>query len=74
LTITGKRLDAQAPSLHAEVGKGWISAQRFFPGYVVFSTPGCWQVGGRIDGYRHAFVTLVIREGAGPAWRPESIP
>lgn len=74
LTITGRRLDADAPPLRASIGEGWIGDKMFFPSYIVFSTPGCWEVTGEIDGHRLTFVTLVIQRGEGPDWRPESIP
>lgn len=74
LTITGHRLDADAPPLRSSIGEGWIGETMFFPSYIVFSTPGCWEVTGEIDGHRLTFVTLVILKGDGPDWRPDSIP
>lgn len=74
LTITGRRLDAAAPPLRSRIGEGWIGDTMFFPSYIVFSTPGCWEVTGEIGGHRLTFVTLVILKGDGPDWRPDTIP
>lgn len=74
LTITGERIDADAPPMRARIGEGRVDDTMFFPSYIVFSTPGCWEVTGEIDGHRLTFVTLVIQRGEGPDWRPESIP
>jgi hypothetical protein len=68
LTIEGHRLDAPAPPLRAEVPQGY----RDFglqPTYLIFSTPGCWEITGHVGDASVTFVTKVIKVGDGPAWR-----
>jgi len=60
LTITGRRLDAKAPALKAD-----ISARSATHGFVMtgieFSTLGCWEVTGHVAGNSLTFVTLVTQ-------------
>ena len=42
LEITGRRIDAAAPPLRAYIPPGY--PEHFQPSYVVFPTPGCWEV------------------------------
>jgi hypothetical protein len=49
LRIEGRRLDAPAPPLGWHVPEGYGPAG-FQPGSVVFPTPGCWEVVGRLEG------------------------
>ena len=58
LTITGKRLDAQAPPARAFVPD--YGRRGFQSSLVVFPTPGCWQVTGRVGGVSLTFVIKVI--------------
>lgn len=68
LVITGRRLDASAPALRA-----LISGDDGNPGFVathlIFSTPGCWEVTGRVAGASLTFVTKIVKVGEGPAGR-----
>jgi len=67
LRIEGRRLDASAPPLRAhftpylEIG--------IQPSYVIFPTPGCWEVTGRVGDASLTFVVLVEKVGDGPTWR-----
>ena len=68
LRIEGRRLDAPAPPLRAEVPSGYGDLG-FQATYVIFSTPGCWEVTGRVGDASVTFVTKVVKIGDGPAWR-----
>lgn len=58
LEVTGRRLDETAPPLHAVVkpDRGEMEAQRT---PLVFPTPGCWEITGRLGGGELTFVTRV---------------
>jgi hypothetical protein len=74
LSITGRRLDGPAPPLRAQISTGTIEyGYFFFPSYLIFATPGCWEVTGRLGQESLTFVTLVVLEGEGPEWRPSSL-
>jgi hypothetical protein len=74
LTISGRRLDADAPALRSHVpccygedGETGIQAS-----YVIFPTPGCWEVTGQVGDHQDArltFVTKVVKVAEGPSWR-----
>lgn len=68
LKITGRRLDAPAPPLRAEVSVDGAEPG-FVPTYLIFSTPGCWEVTGKAGDASLTFVTKVVKIGDGPAWR-----
>jgi hypothetical protein len=68
LRIEGRRLDAAASPLRAEVPNGY-GALGFQATYVIFPTPGCWEVTGRVGNATVTFVTMVVKIGDGPAWR-----
>ena len=70
LTITGRRLDDSAPPLRAKVlnGYGDIGGQTTM---IAFTTPGCWEVTGRIPDGSLTFVIFVERIGKGPEGRDD---
>jgi hypothetical protein len=59
LVIKGKRLDAVAPPLRAEIPNGY-SDTGFQPSGVIFPTEGCWQVTGTVGSVSVTFVTRVV--------------
>ena len=72
LTTDGRRLDKSSDfrprtesQPHAYPAMGWL------PTYLIFPTPGCWEVTGRIGTASLTFVTRVVRIGDGPSWRPD---
>lgn len=71
LRIEGRRLDAPASPLRAEVPSGY-GPLGFQATYVVFPTPGCWEVTGRVGDASVTFVTMVVKIGDGPAWRRDA--
>jgi len=67
LRIEGRRIDGDAPPLRSEFTD--YGDRGFQATYVIFPTPGCWEVTGRAGEASITFVTEVIKIGDGPAWR-----
>jgi hypothetical protein len=61
LHITGRRLDALAPPLRADVPAGY-GATGFQPSGLTFPTEGCWEVTGTVHQASLTFVTFVIKK------------
>lgn len=73
LTIEGRRLDAPAPPLRAEITEGYGNSG-FQPISLIFPTQGCWEVTGKVDNAQLTFVTLVVQVPfriIGFNWLPE---
>lgn len=68
LEIEGRRIDAPAPRLQAEIPDGYGDSG-FQATYLIFSTPGCWEIAARVGDASLTFVTMVVKIGDGPAWR-----
>lgn len=65
LQISGHRLDASAPRARAYIyDYGDIGFQ---PIYLVFPTPGCWEITGHVADASLTFVATVEKVGEGPA-------
>jgi hypothetical protein len=62
LHITGRRLDALAPPLQADVPAGY-GATGFQSSGVTFPTEGCWEVTGTVHWTSLTFVIFVIKKG-----------
>lgn len=60
LTIVGRRLDAPAPPLQAEITLGY-HGPAFQPSTLLFSTEGCWEITGSVGEATLTFVTLVTQ-------------
>lgn len=65
LTIQGRRLDAPAPPLHAQVNSGTpetgfakVTDGRFWASSISFPTDGCWQITGTAGQASLTFVVL----------------
>jgi len=72
LTIDGRRLDKSIASRpRAESQPNAYPEMGWLPTYLIFPTPGCWEVTGRIGTASLTFVTRVVRIGDGPSWRPD---
>lgn len=71
LRVSGHRLDRAAGPLRLEAN-GRYSDIGLQASYLIFTTPGCWevtaQVGEREDS-KLTFITKVVKIGDGPAWR-----
>lgn len=73
LTISGRRLDAPAMPLRAQIPDGYGDFG-FQATYLIFSTPGCWEVTARVGDAALTFVTNVVKIAEGPArFDPEGI-
>lgn len=72
LTVAGRRLDAPAPPLWAEVPDGY-PVRGFQPSGLHFPTDGCWEVTGSVGDASLTFVTLVLKVGRSP-WLPPATP
>jgi hypothetical protein len=59
LRISGRRLDARAPRLRADVPDGYGS-RGFQPTGLTFPTVGCWRVVGELGRARLTFVVRVV--------------
>lgn len=68
LIIGGRRLDAHAAPARAYLNDGY-GDRGFQASYLVFPTPGCWEITGRIANRSLTFVVQVEKQGAGPSWR-----
>ena len=63
LSITGRRLDATARPLRADVPSGY-GMKGFQASGVHFPTEGCWEVIGRVGTTTLTFVTFVVKRAA----------
>lgn len=61
LTIEGHRLDVDGPPLRARIPEGYGDIGPEATG-VVFPTPGCWAVTGKVQETRLTFVVNVVRK------------
>ncbi|HET6898848.1 MAG TPA: hypothetical protein VFK70_10890 [Vicinamibacteria bacterium] len=64
LVIEGHRLDGEAPPLRARIPEGY--AGEFQSSALIFPTPGCWQVTGKVDDETLTFVVRAVKVGEGP--------
>lgn len=60
LEITGRRLDAEAPSVRAEIPEGYGNTG-FQASGIIFPTDGCWEITGRVGDVSLTFVTEVMK-------------
>lgn len=72
LSVGGRRLDGEAGPARAYMSDGYGDIG-FQPIYLVFPTPGCWEITGRIGEAKLTFVLLVAKIGDGPSWRFEGL-
>jgi hypothetical protein len=83
LNVGGRRLDGEAKPARAYLYD--YGDEGFQPTYVVFPTPGCWKIVGRVgDNNEELAATVFIRkigdgpsakfDGLGKGWRVTSIP
>jgi hypothetical protein len=66
LTIRGRRVDASAPPVKAQINRGWpetdFSGSDFWASEITFPTQGCWEVTGTVEHTRASltFKTFVL--------------
>ena len=63
LTIEGRRLDAPAPPLRADIPSGY-GETGFQAAGLIFPSEGCWEVTGQVGEAELTFVTLVVKTPA----------
>lgn len=74
LYVGGRRLDGEAAPARAYISDGY-GDEGFQPVYLVFPTPGCWEITGGVGEARLSFVLRVEKIGAGPpTWYPFPAP
>jgi hypothetical protein len=66
LTIEGRRLDGPAAPLRASIPDAYDQTGFQATG-LLFPTPGCWAVTGRVGAESLTFVTRAVKVNAGPA-------
>jgi hypothetical protein len=66
LTIDGRRLDMAAPRLRSHIPAVYGDIG-FQPTSLIFPTPGCWEVTGRVGTASLTFITKVVKIGDGPS-------
>ena len=72
LRVGGRKLNGPAPPARAYIyDYGDIGFQ---PMYLVFPTPGCWEITGAVANTSLTFVVLVEKIGHGPSWQFEGPP
>ncbi len=71
LEIGGRRLDGIAPPARAYIYN--YGEKGFQPIYLVFPTPGCWKIVGRVGEGELEFVVEVEEVGDGPSSRFEGL-
>jgi hypothetical protein len=69
LEVGGRRLDGQSPPAYAYIYD--YGDTGFQPIYLVFPTPGCWEIVGSVADASLKYVVLVETSGGGPTWRFE---
>lgn len=73
LIVGGRRLDGDAPPARAYMNDGY-GTRGFQASYLIFPTPGCWEITGRIGDQSLTFIVQVEKEGDGPTWKYEGLP
>lgn len=71
LRAAGHRLDGVAAPLRLNANDGYGDVG-FQASYLIFPTPGCWQVDAQVserEDSKITFITSVVKIGEGPSWR-----
>jgi hypothetical protein len=74
LLIRGRRLDGAAPPARAYVSRSYDNSVGGMSLFLVFPTPGCWEITGTLAGASLTFVVAVQKIGDGPASRMRDPP
>lgn len=74
LSVTGRRLDGAAASARAYVHRSYDNYIGGLPIYLVFPTPGCWEITSTVADGRLTFVVEVEKIGDGPSSRMQGPP
>jgi hypothetical protein len=73
LIVGGRRLDGDAPPARSYMNFGYGNRGGQAT-YLVFPSPGCWEITGRLGDRSLTFVVRVVIEEGGPYWRYEGLP
>jgi hypothetical protein len=73
LIVGGRRLDGDAPPARSYMNFGY-GRRGFQATYLVFPSPGCWEITGRIGDRSLTFVVRVEKVGDGPDWKYDGLP
>jgi hypothetical protein len=68
LSVGGRRLDGEAPPARSYIPLGYGNTG-FQSTYLVFPTPGCWEITGGVSGQSLSFTVYVEKKDEGPDWR-----
>ena len=60
LTLSGRRLDSEAPRVRAEIPDAY-GRSGFQPSAIFFPTEGCWEITGRVGDASLTFVTIILK-------------
>jgi hypothetical protein len=74
LLIRGRRLDGAAPPARAYIPRSYDNYVGGMSLFLLFPTPGCWEITGTLAGASLTFVVAVQKIGDGPAWRMRGPP
>jgi hypothetical protein len=70
LMVSGRRVDTPGGSVRLSADDD--GAVGFLGSYLIFATPGCWEVSAQIENRADSkltFVTKVVKIDDGPGWR-----
>lgn len=73
LTVEGRRLDAPATPMEADVPEGY-GDRGFLPTGLLFPTEGCWEITGRVGEASLTFVTRVVKVDCHLPWCDDATP
>jgi hypothetical protein len=74
LLLSGRRLDGAAAPARAYIPRSYDNYVGGMSLYLVFPTPGCWEITGTLAGERLAFIVNVQKIGDGPPGRMSGPP
>jgi len=74
LVVTGRRLDGSAPPARAYIPRSYDDYVGGMSLFLLFPTPGCWEITGAVADASLTFVVQVEKVGDGPSWRMRGPP
>lgn len=74
LFVTGRRLDGSAPPARAYIPRSYDDYAGGMSLFLLFPTPGCWEITGAVANARLTFVVQVEKVGDGPSGRMRGPP
>lgn len=74
LVVTGRRLDGIAPPARAYISRSYDSYAGGMSLFLVFPTPGCWEITGAVADGSLTFIVQVEKIGDGPSGHMRGLP